>query len=127
MGPLDVATPKHSTNIRFEAAAGVTVSGDGKQPVDSHEISRSKHSGGGGVTGTDGKSARSSFAGRSLRSRKLERAQQVAQLEALSDRATNTEATLDELKNQVEHLLAKHQQGWDLISINRQIIQETVV
>ena len=81
------------------------VIGSGKniEVDESIDHTKSKHSGG-GATGVDGKSARSSFAGgrsmRSMRSRKLG-AQNAQLLETLSDQVKCTEATIDDLRNQV--------------------------
>ena len=108
------------------AGIGVNVIGSGKniEMEQSQDQTRSKHSGG-GAAGVDGKSARSSFAARSMRSRKLG-AQNAALLETLSDQVKCTEATIDDLRNQVMQLLAKHELGWDVLSLNRQAIQEII-
>ena len=61
------------------------------------EHARSKHSG-----AADAKSAgRSSFAARSMRSRKL-RQEQGAQVEALGEQVKCTVATVDDIRNQVQ-------------------------
>ena len=84
--------------------------------ADPPEHGRSRQSG----APTDAKSAgKSSFAARSVRSRRMG-PQTQARLDEISDQIRCTEATVDDLRNQVMQLMAKHEQGWDVVSLNRQ-------